>query len=360
MYPTALIAATFGLFYASAFAASVSSHAVGSHAMGPHNIGSSAVSQHAVTLAKPTFSAQEGVPLLGKLNRYGNFATESINGISRSAKDYQLGDEWGKKEITPQSLEQESAEFQRAAKATAKAGGATSFYLGKFDGKHVMATNYHVFSRSALCKRSSITFPLLNKRFTCGDFLGAWSDIDLALFEIQVNDTDTAEKLQEVAANFDFAAVPYQGQELLTIGFGTAENSSQKLVGNKDSDCKVFSKDGEFRFLADPDEVNPADYKAWSFSNGCDVSHGDSGSAIVDRNSGRPIGIIWTGRIPKATSVQSGAFLDKLIAGNGPEVWTELSFAVPAVKIKQRLEEYLKSNEPDASTRRILESLLNN
>lgn len=298
------------------------------------------------------------VPLLGKPDRtLGAGASDAAREATLNAQ-YRLGSEWGKKPVTMASLAGETPEFRRAALATARAGGATSFYLGEFAGAHVMATNHHVFPQASRCLSGSIRFPLLDKSFRCEKFLGSWDSVDLAIFVIAVGRADDAKALAEVGANFDFASPLRKGQELLTVGFGVADNPLRALVGNKDSDCKVFSPDDSFRFMADPDRFNPGPYKSWSFANGCDVSHGDSGSAMVDRATGRPVGIIWTGRIPKDAKVQNSAFLADLIDNQGKEVWEELSYAVPAAKIKEKLEEVVADRATDARTREILEAVL--
>jgi hypothetical protein len=171
----------------------------------------------------------------------------------------------------------------------------------------------------------------------CKKVYGHWPDIDFALFEISVKATDEA-KLLPVARNFNFSKPLIQGQLLMTIGHGVAENPSRKLVSNQDGDCKVFSADGDYRKMGDPDDINPGNYQAWSFANGCDVSHGDSGSAMVDRLTGDPVGIIWTGRIPKSPEAQSSATIDGWLRSNSPAIWKELSYGVPAAKIQEHLK----------------------
>src|SRR5688500_3227633 len=69
---------------------------------------------------------------------------------------YRIGDEWGKAPVTDKQLSEETAVFRRAAMATARAGGGTSFYLGKFAGFHVMATNHHVFPAAWNCLGNNI------------------------------------------------------------------------------------------------------------------------------------------------------------------------------------------------------------
>ena len=254
-----------------------------------------------VALSTPV-SQQETPVLLG-----GKKAIAEIPSLSpmNSTLDsrYQIGSEWGKLPIVLSDLEGKDWPFRRASLAAARTGGGTGFYLGTFAGHHVMATNHHVYPRESSCRFSQINFPLLNVRASCAKYLGTWNSIDLTLFTVRVSEGDV-EKLEEVAANFAFDKPILKGDELVTAGFGTANNRRRRLMVNADSDCKVFSKDEEYRLMADPDDLNPGPYKAWSFANGCDVSHGDSGSAMVNRETGEVVGIIWTGRIPKSTKVQ--------------------------------------------------------
>lgn len=269
-------------------------------------------------------------------------------------KEYQIGDEWGKKAVTPGSLARESAVFQRAAKATAHFGAGTAFYLGKFNGRHMMATNNHVM-KYRLCERLTANFGLLGRRFQCEKEYGSWADIDLALFSIRVPAAEEA-VLSGLGGNFAYDASIYPGQELLTVGFGVAENKERFAVANQDSDCKVFSGRDEFRFMADPD--NAGSDKVWSFSNGCDVSHGDSGSAFVDRKTGEVLGLLWGGRIPKPAKVGRSAYLDELLRNQSGEIWTELSYAVPAARIRDVLSAFLAGGSRDPDKTATIKALL--
>lgn len=254
---------------------------------------------------------------------------------------YQLGDQWGKEAVTPDSLSKESAIFQRAAKATTRYGGGTAFYLGKFNGQHMMATNNHVMGAMG-CSGRKAEFVLLGKSFPCEKSYGNWKEIDLALFSIRVSAEEEA-ALSGLGRNFAYDAAIYPGQELLTIGFGIANNQRRRMVANQDSDCKVFSGRNEFRKLADPDRLNPGPDKVWSFANGCDISHGDSGSSYVDRKTGEVLGIVWTGRIPKSPQVGSSQYLSEMLRSRSEEIWVELSYTVPAASIRNVLSSFLAS-----------------
>ncbi len=268
---------------------------------------------------------------------------------------YRLGDEWGKKAVTQADLANATPAFRRAALATANLGGGTSFYLGKFNGAHVMATNHHVMPSDS-CRSRTARFRLLGVNAACESFLGTWPEIDLTLFTVRLNASDEV-KLAPVAGNFRLHNDVSAGQKLLTIGFGTAGNPTGALMANQDSDCYVFSETGEYRQMADPDQFNPGSYRAWSFALGCDCSHGDSGSAIVDRESGQVVGIIWTGRIPKAREMQSSANLSKLFEEKQEAVWNQLTYAVPAKKIGELLQRLTESSLPDRTRGIFLEML---
>lgn len=260
---------------------------------------------------------------------------------------YQIGEEWGKKPVTQADLDSNEF-FKRMATATAhiRAGG-TGFFIGKFNGKFVMATNHHVCPSAQQCGSPGVVrFPLLNDvRYDQVEFYGSWPEIDLSLFAIGVTSTQEADALLQVASPFSFNENLYRGERLLTVGFGIANNTRRRMVANQDADCIVFSGDGEYRLMADPDALNPGPYKAWSFANGCDVSHGDSGSAMMDRDTGRVMGIIWTGRIPKDPKVQSAAYLQGLLQNPSSDVWDQLSYGVPAVHMKSYLSDLLVKGE---------------
>ena len=108
--------------------------------------------------------------------------------------------------------------------------------------------------------------------------------------------------------------------------------------------------------MADPDDLNPADYKAWSFAFGCDISHGDSGSPLIHRETGEILGIVWTGRIPKSPVVQSSQTLREWLSDGPEDIWKELSFGVPAFQMKVVLEQ--KIPQMSDSEQKILKSVL--
>jgi hypothetical protein len=280
---------------------------------------------------------------------------------------YQIGSEWGKKPITTSLFQTLTPSIQRMAKGTAKVRTATGFYLGKFKGAYVVATNHHVCPNAIACSASTtpVRFPQLGAAaLPIKKLLGTWPEIDLALVEVAApaNDAD-AQLFAAAAQNFDFNTPLEAGTPLATMGFGIALNQSQRnMMINQDSDCKVFSDATDIRLLADPDDLNPADYKAWSFAHGCEVSHGDSGSAMINRENGSIVGIVWTGKIPKSPEVQNTAFLDRIFAERDvAQIWKELSYAVPATKMKEVFNRMISDGTiSDSRTKEIIRAVVDN
>jgi hypothetical protein len=258
---------------------------------------------------------------------------------ARSIADYQIGTKWGKAPVMQSDVDAGTAIFKRATLATAKVsvgfGSATAFVLGEKNGKVLFATNHHVIEDQSGCSMSRLTFEFLGlSRLACDEVIDTNTDLDLTIFTIKNLPADAKSKLLAVAKSFTKSA-PVKGTNLLTIGYGVAGNPGGKLMAGQDEDCKTFSPDGETRFMADPDEFNPGPYKTWMFASGCDVSHGDSGSAVVDRSTGEVVGILTTGKIPKDAKVREASYLKNIFEDSSEDVWKELSYVVPASKIQE-------------------------
>lgn len=270
---------------------------------------------------------------------FGVFAL--ITSLAWAADYYQAGDRWDKTPVSESVVSAASPALAKLLRATAKAGGATAFYLGKHDGRHLMATNYHVYPYG--CRDDMQEFQVLKKKFRCTNMFGSWKEIDMSLFEISVPASDEA-LMAEVALKFGFNQAPVAGELLLTAGYGSNQNPFSQLQLDQGKDCKVISS--SVRFMGDPDSGNRADYEAWSFSHGCETSHGDSGSAIVNRDTATIVGLIWTAALPKAPQAQVSATLDSFIGTESKEVWTLFNYGVPATKVAEVLAAHLRGKAP--------------
>jgi hypothetical protein len=301
-------------------------------------------------------AGRDWVPRLG--SGFPLSATELLEKYGLSGVlDYQIGDEWGKKRVDPSGVPQTDAVLLRSVNAAAMFNSATSFYIGRFSGHHLMATNHHVLDSADACEGRMVNFTVRKKKYRCREMIGTWSDIDFALFVLEPSDSANTD-LSAYASEFDFSGSIEEDTRLLTAGYGIAGNSRRDLMVNENSDCRVLSGLNEFRFMADPDQFNPAAYRAWSFATGCGVSHGDSGSAIVSRNTGKVIGLVWTGAIPKETRIQNSRYIRELQNRDDEDIWTLLTYAVPAQKIKEKLEKELAGNNISPRYRNAVQEFL--
>jgi hypothetical protein len=283
------------------------------------------------------------------LRDFREVVRDSVLNLDRyPVSNYQVGPEWGRFDINDEVMNSATPQFQRLVKATASIGGATAYYLGVHNGIHVMATNNHVIPDDGRCFMTAISFwtggNMVGEAAHCRRLIATWKEVDFSLIEIRFKDDATAAQIagREVTMRFD--APIEKGRELMMAGFGVAGTRGyQQYRGTHDSDCKVYSRDNEFRLMADPDQVNPGEGKVWLFALGCDISHGDSGSALAARDNGDIIGIISTGRIPKNPKVREAAYLEEIYASDSEDVWAELGYGVPASKIA----EYMRKQASD-------------
>lgn len=258
--------------------------------------------------------------------------------------------EWSRQIVTEEMFKESTQVFQEAVLAAGMVAYRNSkdeliahgsgFYMGNFNGHHVVATNNHVMDSQKTCSSARFEMTGMDAVFFCDKFLGGWKEIDLAFFSINTSDLRTLHKLDDLGGmKFDFDARIYRGQELLTVGYGIEGNMGQKLTAVQDDECKVFSGNQEFLQIKDPDTIEPTKTNVWSFAHACDISHGDSGSMMLDRKTGDVLGIVWTGKFPVDPKFNSPDHLQTLLGMNMhlSETWTELNYAVPAPKIVQVL-----------------------
>lgn len=276
----------------------------------------------------------------GKPTYYQSLRTAALNlneSETTSILDYQIGPTWDKSEVTKDLLTTSNSTLVRTAQATARLtvmfSTSTGFVVGHKDDQVMLATNHHVIQSQKFCDETKVAFEILNiKRLHCDKVILTDTELDLTLFTIKGLTEKDREKLLAVALPLS-KHDPRKGQNLITIGYGFAENKNRRLMVDQGPDCKTYSADNDIRFMADPDILNPGPYKTWVFAVGCDVSHGDSGSAVVERSTGEVVGILSTGKIPKIARVRSSDFLKKIHEGSTEEVWTELTYVVPFSKI---------------------------
>ena len=295
----------------------------------------------------------------------------------------QIGPKWDKVEAA-KILAGLTSNLQKAALSIANFKHGTAFYVGKFNGRFVMATNAHVVANkmddllpgkiqklsedpTLICSSGragapteSVRFDLQKKSFECEGLIGVWPSIELSLFSIKVSATDTA-FFDKIGVMFDFAKPSEQHEQLITFGYGEFMNPGEPdiaLMATAGPFCKTFSQSGDERFMKDPDEHNPGPYSVWSFAVGCYLAWGDSGAPVVDKVTGKVVGVLWTARYPKKADVKNAAALETMISAQSADVWSQLSYASPASKIQDVLRGELANAQLSPNNASVVQAIL--
>jgi hypothetical protein len=177
-----------------------------------------------------------------------------------------------------------------------------------------------------------IRFPFLDKEFACAYLVASWPEIDTSIFAIRVPRASEA-ALQRRALKFAFRGDVYPGQRLLTIGYGGHRNPFLKPMVDLGPDCRVFSGRNDFRFKLEPEYFETDRMQVWSLAHGCEASPGDSGSAILDRVTGEVVAILWATTPGRSARAQDSSYLSSLLESPNDDVWEQLNYAAPALKI---------------------------
>ncbi len=273
--------------------------------------------------------------------------------------DYILGEQWNRIKINKNHIKK-SKYLRRITSGIGYFLEGTSFYLGIHQGKHILATNYHICPNQEECLNKKVYFPSQRKKAIVKEFIGSWPEIELSLLIIDPKGFDL-KKLKRSAYPLSFQTIK-KGLPLFTLGYGKAFNKKQRLAFDSSRWCKVFSKTNQFILFQDPDEFNPAPYRTWSYATGCEVSHGDSGSPVFVRRTTKLIGIIWTMRAPKSKFFKKEDNIKAVFRSeNHPEIWKQLSYVVPTIKMRDFLKRAIISGEINTPWKiKIIKSIFKN
>jgi hypothetical protein len=238
---------------------------------------------------------------------------------------YRVGDTWSRESVTENLLlslpSHEQTWLKRTGRAVYRGGSGTVFIVGKLQDKWWALSNRHVFHSTSVCESATLRFPVLELAARCVRRMEAWNSHDLALIEIAFQDNKEPDSLP-------FLRLPNPpsqtlGDWIASAGFGVAGHTgSIPLTLNRDEDCRAFSSTAFDRIMG-----NEAVH---SFAHGCDVSPGDSGSPIWERETGRWVGVVWSGIVPKGDLVQKSMDLLRwlILPEEDSQVWETLNFGV--------------------------------
>lgn len=252
-------------------------------------------------------------------NRDAESAAPTDNGV------FWIGQDWSRQFVTQDFFNQQPRSIQKLILHTAKIDTHKGHGTGIYLGRGLMLTNSHVV-RGRECRNLNIQFWNHSESVACRRILWSDRDVDAAIIEI---DDQSLYDLEGYRLN-NRRNLPRFTDQVATAGFGTTLNPSLGMTIDNSSECTVVSNN-EMRFMPPPGTSADLAYNVWAIPLTCDTSPGDSGAAVIDRDSGELIGLIFGGRQRKNHQINIGSlnYQDALI-------WDQLSYAIPIREILKR------------------------
>ena len=294
----------------------------------------------------------------------GDFPNSGTESIKQS--DFQIGASWDAQNLTTQNvIDTNNFVISQGASSTVLIrtlfAKGTGVFLGQFNDRYLVATNAHVLKNIPTCAVTPVVvqFKLANLAYTCSKVIGIWPDVDFALITLRTRNGSHAFLDQLNPPKMAFKRPLLKNTMLYSFGHGAFQNSDNNLTLKAGDDCRIYSGDNTLRRLQDPNQEGAK--KVPSFAVGCDISPGDSGSPLIDRNSGEIYGLVWSTQTPKPLTVRSSAYMQRLRAENSDEVWSNLAYGVPATAIRDELLRWadrVKRSLPMRERRRAVLDLL--
>jgi hypothetical protein len=285
-------------------------------------------------------------------------ALADVEETSSNLARLQIGPSWNKFAVNPAALASFSPSLRKVALSTASFNEGTAFYIGKFNGKHVMATNTHVLlEKDRACRQATANFSLLRARFRCQKILSFLTDIELALFSIETTAADDP-FFQRLGAELEIRNPVAANSPLFTVGHGGFQNPRNSLTFSSNGYCRTFSSTATPVYLPDLDSSDKLPYKVWSFAVGCNASWGDSGSPVVDPRTGKVLGLLWTSKFPKDQKMRDANYLNTILTSGDAVIWKQLTYASSLMKFREVSLRRLAKINANSDEAKLLRDLL--
>lgn len=217
--------------------------------------------------------------------------------IQLKVREYQIGQEWNREIMTKDLLSDSQLSKAFFSYGTAvlekekKIYPNGVVYLGEFLGKHLIAVPYHQLTQAKAggtkysCSNFSYIFPGVKENpISAGETLVELPEVDQAICEIILHGKE--HKLQ--GAQWKWETNLQVFAPLLVMGRGSYD-PQYRLSFDRSQECKVLGNPKNPQWFQ-----NKGYPGSWRLAMGCDVSHGDSGSAVYFRDSGNLAGFVTT------------------------------------------------------------------
>ena len=225
------------------------------------------------------------------------FLSSTLKTYADDMNRYIGGDEWSKLNITKNLFNNSDAIIQDLILRTAKLSNrskktvGTAFLIDETESYYIFLTNYHVMGRSRQCKNSKLLMidQFMNKHvLKCSKSLKVGSiksGSDYHYFSVQKNSKSSF--LSHLQPMKIITSDPTPGDKLAMVGFGEGSFSTSTYDGKLISDNDCVYLHGNSRISLNGEIVKDV------FFHACDNVQGDSGSAVINRDTGELVGLYF-------------------------------------------------------------------
>ena len=271
---------------------------------------------------------------------------------------YQIGESWDRKLLKPLLEQEPNPILEKLAKSYALAqyyellmgkdhptNRSGSVYFGSFKGYGVFSLPYHGLIqknnptkiKTATCNDFKFSSPAIKKkRIRSHKQILSLPNEDIVFCLVDLKDTDH----NLIAAKINWDQDFQKPVELITLGIGSRfPNDGFGITVDFSHECRSLVPLKESQYYQPDNKIDPGNYR---LAMGCDVSHGNSGDGVFEKQTGKYVGmVISTSRytFPHLASRAMNGTLEK------QKLYRETSQIIPIPFIKEAMEKLLESDD---------------
>ncbi|WP_412473455.1 S1 family peptidase [Halobacteriovorax sp. YZS-1-1] len=258
--------------------------------------------------------------------------------LSTNAKRYIGGDQWNRPRINKSFFIKQDKFIKELILRTVKVVNTkkrkvgTAFFYKENADHYIFLTNYHVISGNRECRDSKLLLinSEFNKRYASCDGVIQEGTIksgsDYIYFKVNKEERlNFLSQISEVRTDF---SDPVIGDRLVSVGFGAGKANLRRYDAKISMDRDCLYLNGNIDITFNKDKVRDV------FFTACDAQSGDSGSAVMNLETGDIIGLFFAVADQKRSNPLTSKEIQDNLGTDYMEFYTNASMSIDLRKIK--------------------------